>query len=122
MYNDMQKFFANLWTVQGHHLNTCFFLLAQTLFAPANPLLRILNLNSSYIIIFKNPRDQSVFTRLASQAVPGKTASLRKAIELATERPYGYLVMDFHNARQQFLRFRSNIFPHEKPMIIYSLG
>ena len=119
LYNDLKKYMTTLFTVTSSHQNACFFLLGQTIFKDAT--LRILSQNAKYLIIFKNPRDKSVYTTLGSQVAPGKASLLKRAIEMATERPYGYIVLDFHNSQHDFLRFRSNVLVHELPMVIYTI-
>ena len=119
LYNDLRDYMNTLWTVTGSHTKTSCFLLAQSLYGSKQ--LRLLSLNSMYCIVFRNPRDQRVFTTLASQVAPSKSALLKKALQLATQRPWGYCVLDFGVSSNDMLRFRTNIFKHEYPSIAYIL-
>lgn len=49
LYNDLRDYMSTLWTVTGSHFNTCFFLLAQSLYGDKQ--LRILSLNSKVSVI-----------------------------------------------------------------------
>ena len=59
--------------------------------------LRSLSTNSLYMILFNNPRDRSTVSHLAKQVFLGDVHQLNEACMAATVvRPYGYLLMDFH--------------------------
>ena len=74
---------------------------------------RIISLNSIYIVVFKNPRDQSQFRHLACQMFPSKPKFLQVAYEDATKDPYRYLFLDFHPNSPEFARVRGNIFLYD---------
>ena len=62
----------NLFTVGSHHKNTSVFFLTQNIFSKGK-FTRDISLNSNYLIIFKNPRDQLQFQILARQMFPNNT-------------------------------------------------
>ena len=71
---------------------------------------RTISLNSTYIVVFKNPRVQSQIHNLACQMFPSKSKFLQVAYEDATKDPYQYLFLDFHPNSPEFARVRGNIF------------
>ena len=102
----------NLFT-NGRFLNLSVVLVSQNLFY-AGKKYRTISLNSTYIVVFKNPRDQSQIRHLACQMLPSKTKFLQVAYEDATKDPYRYLFLDFHpNYLPEFARVRGNIFPYD---------
>ena len=50
---------------------------------------------------------------------PEDSDSLYKSYLDATERPHGYLILDFVQDTDERLRYRTNAFPDEYPSIIY---
>ena len=50
---------------------------------------------------------------------PEDSDSLYKSYLEATERPHGYLILDFAQGTNDRLRYRTNVFPDEYPPIIY---
>ena len=80
-----------------------------------------MNLNSHYIVLFKNPRDAAQIQYLGRQMYPNKSGSkfLAEAFKDATSRPYGYLLLDFKADTDEQLRVRTNIFPDDAPQYVY---
>ena len=72
--NDKQ--IANLFTKGSHHRNLSVILLLQNLFYNGKDSHNI-SLNTHYIVLFKNPRDNTVVTSLAKQMYPGKVKCLQ---------------------------------------------
>jgi len=50
---------------------------------------------------------------------PEENASLYKSYLEATERPHGFLILDFAQDTDDRLRYRTNVFPDEYPPIIH---
>ena len=55
----------------------------------------------------------------AQQVAPGKVKQFLEIFADATSKNYGYLHCDFTQGTPDKLRFRTNIFPNEQPMIAY---
>jgi len=55
---------------------------------------------------------------LAPQVYPEDSTSLYKAYLKATQRPYGYLILDLLQDTNDRLLFRTNIFPTDSPLPI----
>ena len=103
----VENLFAN-----RRHLNLSVVFVSQNLFYNGKKC-RTISLNSTYIVVFKNPRDQSQIRHLACQMFPSKPKFLQVAYEDATKDPYRYLFLDFHPNSPEFARVRGNIFPYD---------
>ena len=94
----------NLFT-NGRHLNLH---VSQNLFY-AGKECRTISLNSAYIVVFKNRRDQTQIHHLACQMFPSKPKFLQAAYEEETKDPYRYLFLDFDPNSPEFARVHGNI-------------
>ena len=103
---------------KGNHRNISVILITQNLFHQGR-FCRDISLNVKYSVALKNVRDKSQFQYLARQVHPEDSGSLFKAYLDATERPHGYLILDFAQDTDDLLRYRTNVFPNEYPPIIY---
>lgn len=115
---ELTKDTVKLFTNKCHHRNCILILLAQNIFCK-NPVFREISLNSTYILIFKNPRDASQINCFAKQFSPGDVTWVVKAYQEATRYPHGYLMFDTHQNTSELVRVRSHVLPHEFPMRAY---
>ena len=95
----VKKLFTN-----GRHLNLSVVFVSQNLFY-AGKKCRTISLNSTYIVVFKNPRDQTQIRHLACQMFPPKPKFLQATYEDATKDPYRHLFSDFHPIHQNLQEF-----------------
>ena len=109
---------SKIFTKGSHHRNIPVIYITQNLFH-ASKQNRTLNLNTHYLITFKNPRDITQISHLARQMYPGKSRFLVEAFTDATQKPYGYLFVDLKSDTNDELRVRTNILPHEWPAYVY---
>jgi len=110
------KIISSLFTRGSHHRNLSIILVVQNLFHQ-NKYFRTISLNSSYIVIFKNPRDGNQIEHLARQIFPNKKYLLSEAYKRATERPHGYLLLDMKQTTPDNMRIRTNIFDEMRNQI-----
>lgn len=116
---DVAKDTAQLFAVGSHQMDCNFIFLAQTTFSK-NRYFRDVSLNSSYLILMKNPRDKSSISYLARQLDPDKPNFIVWAYNEATKEPFSHLLFDFNQSTPDYLRFRSNILAENgKPISIY---
>ena len=102
--------FNNMFTKVARHRQVTVIFITQNLFHQGGQH-RTRNLNVHYLVIFKNPRDNTVIDYLARQAYPSNRAFLIDAFKDATlDKPHGYLFLDFTQACPDLLRVRSDIF------------
>jgi len=53
--------------------------------------------------------------------LPKASASLCEAYREATQNPHVYMILDFAQDTDDLLRYLTNVFPSEYPLIIYAL-
>ena len=114
LVQNYEEDFIHYWTIASHHSNVSFFLVLHSLFSPA---LRMLSLNTHRFFLTKSPRDVSQVRTLASQAFPGRSSFVVDAYEDATEKKYGFLILDFSPNCDSRLRVIANIFGPEPPTV-----
>ena len=78
-----------------------------------------MNLNTHYLVLFKNPRDANQVATLARQMYPGKSKFVLEAFEDATKEPYGYLLIDLKPETDERYRIRTNVFPDDERQYAY---
>ena len=91
--NEVDQNISNLFTKLSHHRNVSAVFITQNLFHE-NKFARTMNLNTHYIVLFKNPRNVGQVAILARQMYPGKSQFVVEAYEDATRKPCGYLLID----------------------------
>ena len=101
---------------RGRHDNLSVIFLTQNLFHKNQ---RSISLNSDYITVFKNARDQSQFQNLARQFMPSNVKFVMWAYKDATEKPHSYLFLDLAPTTNDRPRVRANVIPNEAPQFVY---
>ena len=103
-----------LFTVDSHHCNCSVVFVTHNLFHQSQKY-RTAALNAHYFILFKSPRGPSQLSHLARQLYGGggKVRNMVKAYTDATDRPYGYLLVDLHPVTPEALRLRTDILRDE---------
>lgn len=109
----------DLFTIQCHANNVNVLLLTQNLF-PNNQFFRTISLNTTYLVIFKNPRDSSQISHYASQFSPRNSKYIVDVYHDVTRGAYSYLFFDHHQSTDAAIRIRSHILPHEGHMRVYT--
>jgi hypothetical protein len=115
---DLNKDISTIFSVLSHHTNTTVFLLTQNIFS-RNPAFRDISLNSTYIILFKNPRDSSQISHFAKQFAPGNSRFLVNAFKECTKAAYSYMLFDNHQSTPDVIRIRSNMLPNQRPVMVW---
>lgn len=112
---------AKIFSVASHHYNLNVLFITQNLFT-SSPSFRYISLNTTYNVIFKNPRDKSSITNFAKQFAPGKTKALTGIYNYATRNPHSYLFIDYHQETSEDNRILSNILSeNDLPIHIYQI-
>lgn len=107
---------ANLFVRGSHHLNASVINLTQNLYSKGSKT-RTLNLNSHYLLYFKNPKDKSMIDHVARQMFPSQVKAVRAIYEEATKKPYSYLFFDSKQQTKEEHRILSNILGEEGDFI-----
>ena len=100
---------SDLFTKGSHHRNLSVICLLQNLFYHGKEN-RTMSLNSHYLVLFKNPRDQQQISVLGRQMYPGKSQHFLLQYKEATQRPYGYLLVDLKTSTKEKDRLKPNAF------------
>lgn len=105
-----------IYTKFSHHKNVSVFFIVQNLFAKH---IRTISLNTHYFFLFKNPRDGTTVSSLASQAFPGRVQAVMEAYRDATSSPNSFLLIDLRQETHDTMRLLGNYASDEKPMSVY---
>ena len=116
--SESSKEVTNMCTRAAHHKPCFIIFISQNLF-PSGKEARTRSLNTHYYVIFKNPRDKLQFEILARQISPTRSKDFISIYENATERPHGYLFIDFTQECSDDIRYRTNIL--DTPLVFYRL-
>ncbi len=116
LMQEADKTVSSIFTRDSHHRNISVIFLSQNLFYDSKEN-RTMTLNSNYLVLFKNPRDQTVVRSLSMQMYPGRSKFLVDAYKDATSKPFSYLLIDLRPDTEDRLRIRSNIFPDETTFV-----
>jgi hypothetical protein len=102
--------FTNLFTKGSHHRNITILFLTQNIYEKG---FRTANLNAQYIVAFRNRRDATQIEALARQMHPRKSCFLVDAFADATNRPHGYVVLDYTQSGLPELQVMTNVLSDE---------
>ena len=101
--------FNNLFTKIARHRNVTVIFITQNLFHQGGQH-RTRNINVHYLVLFKNPRDQTVVEYVARQSFPHDKGFLIDAFHNATSKPHGYIFIDFTQQCSYDVRVKTDIF------------
>jgi hypothetical protein len=118
LMNEADQNVCNLFTRLSHHRNVSVVFITQNLFHKSK-FVRTMNLNTHYIVMFKNPRDASRVVILARQMYPGKNQFLVEAYEDATKEQHGNQLIDLKPDTDDRYRIRTTIFPDDPRQYAY---
>jgi len=107
--SDLSPMFQDIFCNLSHHENSSIIFLTQNLFFQ-NPVFRTMSLNSHYLVLMKNVRDNQQISILAKQYSPNNIGYIIQAYAKATTRPFSFLLLDFKPNSPQKIRLRSNLF------------
>ena len=107
---------TQLFTKGSHHRNISVIQILQNLFSK-NKEARTISLNSNYLVLFKNPRDNAQVSHLAKQIFPTNLKYVNQSYINATQNAHGYLLFDLTQDTPDTLRLRTNIFPGEQQVV-----
>ena len=114
--SDQGSSITKLFAQGSHHRNLTIIYIVQNIFNQSKEM-RNVNLNSHYLVLFKNPRDKTQARTLGQQMYPSNPGFLLTAYEDAVKQRYGYLLVDLHPSSDDRLRVRSGIF--DKATTVY---
>lgn len=101
---------TNIFTKGSHHKNISVIYITQNLFFSSKHN-RTINLNTHYLVMFKNPRDVTQVSYLARQM---NSKHIVEAFQDATTTPFGYLLIDLKPNTEDKYRVKTGIFPGDQ--------
>jgi len=117
MLTQMNKDMAELFQVVSHHSKTSVFFLSQSLFYD-NKTYREMKGSVNYLVLFKNPGNVKQAETFFGQIASEHKKALLKVFRKVTEKPYTYLLFDFHQETPDEIRIRTHIFPKDSEKTI----
>ena len=113
--------FTNFMIRSSHHCNCCLISVEHFLYGDSKER-RLQSPHWHQCILFKNQRSMHQIGILAKQSSIADTKTIKYAYSDATQKPYGYLIMDFRNETPEQLRLMSNVFSENgEPPFSYSI-
>ena len=103
------KELGDLFMKKSHHLNISTIVILQNVYAQGSQM-RNVSLNSHYLVLFKNNRDEEQYARLGRQLSPGNKQFFGDLLNDVFSKPYGYLVVDCHPNSPNLIKYRTDIF------------
>lgn len=100
----------------SHHLGFTAWFICQNAFSSGKQY-RTVSLNSQYIILFSNKRDEMQVQTLGRQIFPANSAFFMSAYRMATSERYNPLIIDLSPHSDPQYKLRSHIFPDQLPII-----
>ena len=118
MNNHLNKSMGDLYgeAQKRQHHNLSVILILQNVYC-IRKVMRNVHLNTEYVVVFFNPRDNSQFGQLARQLEPKHS----KALVGATLGPYSHLLLDLKPHTPDALRYRSNYIQLDRHTV-YMIG
>lgn len=108
-----------LFTKIARHRGVTVLFLTQNLFH-AGGKHRTRNLNTHYLVLFKNPRDRTVIDFVARQAFPQNRKFLMKVFDDITRNmSHSYVFLDFTQNCPDDLRVQTDLFNSSEGVLIY---
>ena len=105
-----------LFVQSCHHKGLSVIYISQNMYQKGNHA-RAIALNSTYLCLFHNVRDQLQVRCLGKQMYPGNSQSFVEAYRDCTSRKFGYLFIDLSPQSDPTYRLRTNIFMGEDPIV-----
>ena len=112
---DLQKI-ENITTYMAHHNTISALIALHAFFWPGT---RSIRLGCTHHILFENPADRSVLTKIACQWFPRRQSEFFRAAEDAFSEPFGHLMFTASTGISDRFRLRSRI--TQNPSILYEL-
>ena len=111
---------ADAFTKKRHHRDVSVILILQNLFCQGK-VMRTVQLNTQYFVLFANARDKSQFFHFARQVEPTRANQLMDAYTDATSKAFHHFLVDLKPTTPNALRYRSESLSQDK-QIVYTVG
>ena len=78
-------------------------------------------LNSSYIVLIKNPSDKNIASYIARQFYPFRVAKFRQIYEDVTKDPYSYLFIDLKADTPEEIRLLTHVIGEKNYISVFQI-
>ncbi len=119
--NKNSKELTELYTKGSHHNNISIIQIMQNIFWSGSDS-RTRSLNAHYMVLMRQQRDLQQIRRLSRQVTDSEAnhKAFLDSYKAATgQRQYSYMFISFHPRDDTDLLLRANIFPGEKPKLLF---
>ena len=116
------KLLGALFTKISHHRNLSIIFLLNNIFYKGVSTMRLVSLNTHYLVLFKTPRDQDSINTIARQMFGKDYKIMAEAYRDATKEKYGYLIVDSKPDSPEAIRLRTAVFDERPICYIISNG
>lgn len=99
----------DMFTKLCHHYNMTAIYLTQNIFGKGKHA-RTISLNTHYLILFENKRDESQCLHLGKQLYPHQVSFFLEVLHDAVAQPHGYLLVDCSPNSPKEFKLRTNVF------------
>ncbi len=99
---------SKIFTKYAHHRDISVILILQNYYNKG-PHQRTINVNTTYNIFMKNPRNRLSVMQIAKESFPGKLNYVLESYQDATRDPYSYFIFDLHQKTDDDMRLVTNI-------------
>lgn len=120
---ESKKEVANMFTVGSHHKNFTLIYSCHNIFGKGT-FARTINLNTHYLILFRNNRDTQQVQTLGRQIFGKKSTYFMDAYKKATSVDWGYLLVNLHprTTAEERQKLLTHILPGETTVIYLPLN
>jgi len=110
LQKEYNEFVTELFTKRVHHGNFSVILLLQNAYGKN---MRVISLNTKYLLMGPFYRDRSVITTIARQIRPDNIKFIQYVYNYCMKKPFSFVFFDFCPNTHENMRIRSSIFPEE---------
>jgi len=114
------KVVSDLFTKVSHHRDISVILILQNFFVKGKQM-RNITLNSSYIVLMKNPRDKNIASYIARQLYPDRVAKFRQIYEDVTKDPYSYIFIDLKANTPEEIRLLTHVLGEKEYISVFQI-
>jgi GTPase SAR1 family protein len=105
--------------IRGAHHVPCFVIYTQQNLFVRGSENRNRQLNTQYLVLFKNRMDKLQIRYLEQRLFPSSKTYLVESYKHATREPHSYIMIDSVQDTAELVQLRSRILPTERPMVTY---
>ena len=107
---------SSIFLKESHHQQYSVVFVTQSAFERK---IKVARQNAQYLVLMRAPNSALSIRNIGVQLFPRKLDYFLAAYREATQKPYGYLVIDMHASSDPLLRLRSGIFKDDEESVVF---